>query len=98
MSRTTLSVIMGIIALFVCTTASAEIKASPEQVKAGCDRQGGTYYPQGRSGTYGCEFKDGNMVLCNKQEKCTPYVQSRTYKDDDRVINLLGLKAAAKAK
>lgn len=69
---------------------------SPEQVKAACDSSGGSYSAQGRSGTYGCTSSDErSMVLCNADNKCTEFHQSRTRRDNRKIIHAFGLDAAA---
>lgn len=71
-------------------------KHTPEQIKAACDKVGGEYFPQGQSGTYGCEnHKNGSMVLCNKENKCTGYTQARTVKDNSKIIRDLKLNTSS---
>jgi hypothetical protein len=47
-------------------------KFTPKQIKSSCGKAGGEFFPQGKTGTFGCEnHKTGKMVLCNKHGKCT---------------------------
>ena len=94
-----IQLVLGVcfIAFFSLPTAGEELKGkyTPDQVKGSCDKAGGEYFPQGRSGTYGCEnHKNGNMVLCNKENKCTGYVATRTAKETENVMRDLKLNAA----
>jgi hypothetical protein len=69
---------------------------TPNQVKSACDKVGGEYFPQGQTGTYGCEnHNNGSMVLCNKHNKCTGYTQARTTTEHNRIIRNLKLGTVA---
>jgi hypothetical protein len=80
-------------------TKELDGKYTPDQVKSACDKVGGEYFPQGTSGTYGCEnHKNGSMVLCNRDNKCEGYTQTRTTKDNRKIIRDLELDAYAPVK
>lgn len=91
-----------LVATYISPTAAAKELSgtySPEQIKGACDKVGGEYFPQGQTGTYGCEnHKNGSMVLCNKENKCTGYTQSRTRRDDNRIVRDLKLEASVATK
>ena len=94
MVRTQFVVVIACLALSSSAAAGEELKGkySPEQVQSSCAKVGGEYFPQGRSGTYGCEnHKNGNMVLCNKENKCTGYVATRTAKEAENLVRDLQL-------
>lgn len=66
---------------------------SPDEIKSACGKVGGTFYPQGGTGTYGCEnSNNGNMVLCNKDQKCTGYTAARTKSQSRKSAHAFGLK------
>ena len=82
----------------LCSAATAETikNVTPEKLKAACDRAGGSYSPQGRSGTFGCVSADErNMLLCNRSNECTPFHQSRTRQDDRKIAAAFGLSSVA---
>lgn len=86
---------------FCPTATAAELSGTytPEQIKGACDKVGGEYFPQGQTGTYGCEnHENGSMVLCNKDNKCTGYNQARTKRANNRIVRDLQLEASVRAK
>jgi hypothetical protein len=100
MNRLALTVVIATFAAASAYCMSSNAKElsgtyTPEQVKASCDKVGGEYFPQGQTGTFGCENHDnGNMVLCNKEGKCTGYVATRTQKENDLLVKNLRLRPA----
>ena len=74
-------------------------KYTPEQVKSSCDKVGGEYFPQGQSGTYGCENRNnGAMALCNGNNDCWGYNQSRKKKEHKKIVRFFQLDACVAAK
>ncbi len=103
MSHSRLVICIAVLAAvwFSSATLAKELagKYTPEQVKSACDRVGGEYFPQGQSGTYGCEnHNNGSMVLCNKDNKCEGYTQTRTTKENCKIIRDLTLDPYAAVK
>jgi hypothetical protein len=97
--------LLASIALGICVLqsdlAAAEEKRTftKEQIRAGCNAQGGTLLGISEYGSYGCEFeKTGNMILCNKKSECTIYTAAKTKPEVDRVTQMLGLQTRPGAK
>ena len=67
-------------------------KFSPEQIKSGCAKVGGDFFPQGQTGTYGCENRNnGNMILCRGDNNCSFYRGTGSTKQARKVIRAVGL-------
>lgn len=103
MSHSKLIICMAIFAaLTFSSTALAEKlnnKYTPEQVKSACDKVGGEFFPQGQSGTYGCENRNnGAMVLCNGNNDCWGYNQTRKKKEHKKIVRFFQLDACGVAK
>jgi hypothetical protein len=104
MNRLTLTIAVAtfvVASAYSAHTTAKELSGTytPEQVKASCDKVGGEYFPQGQTGTFGCENHDnGNMVLCNKEGKCTGYVATRTQKETEMLVKNLRLRPAMATK
>ena len=73
-----LPVILLLAALVPVTPASAEtIKQTKEEIRTKCNAAGGELLGISEFGSYGCEGKNGGMVLCNKNSDCTIYLPSQ---------------------
>ena len=83
---------VNIIALLGITPALAAEKHgkySQATVRAACNANGGELLGISDLGSYGCEFTNGAMVLCNKNSDCTIYTAMRVRTQRNRVLAVL---------
>jgi hypothetical protein len=86
--------ILAALTLGVSVSAETKMKTkfTPEQIKGGCAKVGGEFFPQGGTGTYGCENRDnGNMILCRRDNECTFYQGTGSTKQMRKIIRGVGL-------
>ena len=97
MKRTLLAV-AGALGLAASIAVAKEInlgKHSKDEIKNACNAHGGDLLGVSDSGSYGCEYADtGTLILCNKNNDCTGYVEARTKNDHQKLLG--NLKATAK--
>jgi hypothetical protein len=80
---------LGALTNIACAdTKELKHKYSDEELKKTCDKTGGTFVREG-GGSYRCDYKGGDFVECNKQQKCIyvkPFTLDRS-KVSGRTLN-----------
>jgi len=96
--RRTLLAMSCVLALAAVTAVAKEInlgKHSKDEIKNACNAHGGDLLGVSDSGSYGCEYNDtGTLILCNKNNECTGYVEARSKNDRTKLLG--NLKVTAK--
>ena len=91
-------IIAGVSAMALLGTTSAFAaqkhgKYSQQTVRAACNATGGELLGVSDLGSYGCEFTNGAMVLCNKNSDCTIYTAARVRSQRNRTLAVLNRAA-----
>ena len=97
--KKTLLAVAGALAIAVSAAVAKEInlgKHSKDEIKNACNAHGGDLLGVSDSGSYGCEYNDtGTLILCNKNNECTGYVEARSKNDRQKLLG--NLKVTTKA-
>lgn len=66
MKRLVLALAVGMVLMCTAGFAAAQQTQSfsPESMRAGCAISGGSYFPPGANGEYGCVYPDGTVIWC----------------------------------